>query len=89
MPEMLDPGDLQGRAKICACAIGGWASMRRSLSLDWHPARKEPIAGCILPVTFHPTYSTDSLSLCLFLAIIQDKRSNLSLRQIASLNGCI
>ncbi|MDD7107396.1 MAG: hypothetical protein PUI10_02435 [Prevotellaceae bacterium] len=55
MPEMLDPGDLQGRAKICACAIGGWASMRRSLSLDWHPARKEPIAGCILPVTFHPT----------------------------------
>ena len=55
MPEMLDPGDLQGCAKICACAIGGWASMRRSLSLDWHPARKEPIAGFILPVTFHPT----------------------------------
>ena len=52
---MLNPGDLLGRAKICACAIGGRASMKRSLSPDWHPARKETIAGFTLSVTFRPT----------------------------------
>ena len=39
--NILNPGNLQGRAKICACAIGGRASMRRSLFLDRHPARKK------------------------------------------------
>ena len=41
-------------------AIGERASMRRSLSFDWHPARKATRAGCILPVTSRPTIkSTD------------------------------
>ena len=58
--DMLNSGDLLGRAKICACSLGGRASMRRSLSFDWHPARKETTAGFILPVTSRPTIkSTD------------------------------
>ena len=58
--DMLNSGDLLGRAKICACSLGGRASMKRSLFLDWHPARKETIAGFILPVTSRPTIkSTD------------------------------
>ena len=39
--NILNPGNLQSRAKISACSLGGRASMRRSLSLDWHPARKK------------------------------------------------
>ena len=39
--NILNPGNLQGRAKISACSLGGMASMRRSLFLDWHPARKK------------------------------------------------
>ena len=39
--NILNPGNLQGRAKICACSLVGRASMRRSLFLDWHPARKK------------------------------------------------
>ena len=58
--NILNPGNLQGRAKISACSLGGRASMRRSLFLDWHPARKETTAGFILPVTSRPTIkSTD------------------------------
>ena len=38
--NILNPGHLQDRAKISACSLGGRASMRRSLYLDWHPARK-------------------------------------------------
>ena len=52
--NILNPGNLQGRAKICACSIGGRASMRRSLFLDWHPARKETTTSN-LPVAFCPT----------------------------------
>ena len=41
-------------------AIGERASMRRSLFLNWHPARRETTAGFILPVTSRPTIkSTD------------------------------
>ena len=46
---------LLGHAKICACTVGEQALMRRSLSPDWHPARKETIAGFTLSVTFRPT----------------------------------
>ena len=56
--DMLNSGDWVGRAKICACAIEERASMRRSLSLDWHPARKETIAGFTLPVTSRPTWKS-------------------------------
>ena len=35
------PVFLADRARICTCSIEGRASMRRSLSLDWYPARKE------------------------------------------------
>ena len=34
-----EPKFLAGHTKICTCAIEGRASMRRSLSLDWYPAR--------------------------------------------------
>ena len=38
---MLNPGVLLGHAKIWVCAIGKRASMKRSLSLGWHPVRKK------------------------------------------------
>ena len=66
--DMLNSRVLLGRAKICACSLGWRASMKRSLSLDWHPAtRKETIAGFTLPVTSRPTWkSADPLfSRCL------------------------
>ena len=50
MPKIPNPSFLSGRARICACAIEGRVSMRRSLSLDWYPARKETIAVVTLPV---------------------------------------
>ena len=50
MPKIPNPSFLSGRARICACAIEGRVSMRRSLSLDWYPARKETIAVLTLPV---------------------------------------
>ena len=50
MPKIPNPSFLSGRARICACAIEERTSMRRSLSLDWYPARKETIAGLTLPV---------------------------------------
>ena len=60
--NILNPGNLQGRAKICACSLGGRASMKRSLFLNWHPARKEKITST-LPVAFCPTLkSTDPVS---------------------------
>ena len=60
---MLNSGVLLGRAKICACAIEGRASMKRSLSPDWHPARKETIAGFTLSVTFRPSKKILTLKL--------------------------
>ena len=36
MPDLPNSRVLLGHTKICACAIEGWASTRRSLSLDWH-----------------------------------------------------
>ena len=45
-------------------AIGERASMRRSLSFGRRPARRETIAGFILPVTSRPTIkSTEPISL--------------------------
>ena len=42
MPKIPNPSFfLSGRARICACTIEERESMRRSLSLDWYPARKE------------------------------------------------
>ena len=51
--NILNSGNLQGRAKISACSLGGRASMRRSLFLDWHPARKKQL-HMNLPLTFCP-----------------------------------
>ena len=53
--DMLNSCDLSGRAKICTCAVGGRASMKRSLSCGGRPTRRETIAGFILPVTSRPT----------------------------------
>ena len=52
--NILNPGNLQSRAKISACSLGGRASMRQSFFLDWHPAGKETITST-LPVAFFPT----------------------------------
>ncbi|MDY3295803.1 MAG: hypothetical protein SOX40_08030, partial [Bacteroidaceae bacterium] len=52
--NILNSGNLQGRAKISACSLGGRASMRQSFFLDWHPAGKETITST-LPVAFFPT----------------------------------
>ena len=38
--DMLNSGDLLGRAKICTCSIGGQVSMRRSLSFGWRAYKK-------------------------------------------------
>ena len=59
--DILNSGVLLGRAKICACSLVGRASMRRSLFLDWHPAKRETITSN-LPVAFCPTWkSTDPI----------------------------
>ena len=38
--DMLNSGDLLGRAKICTCSIGGQVSMRRSFSFGWRAYKK-------------------------------------------------
>ena len=50
MPKIPNSSFLSGRARICACTIEERESMRRSLSLDWYPARKETIAVLTLSV---------------------------------------
>ena len=67
MPDLTNSRILLGHTRIWVCFLGWRPSMKRSLSLDWHPARKETIAGFTLPVTSRPTWkSADPLfSRCL------------------------